>query len=73
VREVVDDLVEIIVLMSDEADRTRGVIAAISSQLAMNDINIQDYLHCAPYDIIVFKEKDALKAYKAIEDLGRKH
>jgi len=72
VREVVDNLVEIVILMSDDANLTRGIIAAISSQLAMNDINVQDYLHCAPYDIIVFEEKDALKAYKAIEDLSKR-
>jgi len=72
VREIVDDLVEIIVLMSEDANLTKGVIAAIASQLAINDINIQDYLHCAPYDIIVFEEKDALKAWKTIEDLSKK-
>jgi len=72
VRGVVKNLAELIVLMSEEATLTKGALAAISSQLTVNDVNIHDFLHCAPHAIIVFEEKDALKAYKAIEDLSRR-
>jgi len=72
VRKVVDNLAEITVLMSEEATLTKGLLAEISGQLTMNDINIHDFLHCDPHAIIVLAEKDALKAYKAIEDLSKK-
>ena len=76
VQEVLGNLAQIIVLMSEEAIMTKGVAATISTQLAVNDVNLRDLtwsmVQSAPHAIIVVEEKDALKAYQAIEDLREK-
>ena len=55
---------------------TKGVAATITTQLAVNDVNLRDLtwsmVQSAPHAIIVVEEKDALKAYQAIEDLREK-
>ena len=76
VREVLGDLAEIIVLMSEKAIMTKGVAATVTTQLAVNDVNLRDLVwsmvQSAPHAIIVVEERDALRAYRAIEDLRQK-
>ena len=83
--KVEDELAQLVVTLSDEADRWIGVNAVLTAQLAMNDIDIRLYFD-APHthgkgqsvslggvliNVLVL-ERDAMKAYQAIEDLGRR-
>lgn len=64
-------LSEIIVSMSDVADTTPGVVSEVTTELAMNGINMIEFMSCVPELIIVVDEKDALRSYDAIEKLTR--
>jgi aspartokinase len=64
-------LAEIIVSMSEVADTTPGVVSDVTTELAMNGINMIEFMSCVPELIIVVDEKDALRSYDAIEKLTR--
>src|SRR5208282_866342 len=64
-------LAEIIVSMSEVADTTPGVVSEVTTELAMNGINMVEFMSCVPELIIVVDEKDALRSYDAIEKLTR--
>jgi class 3 adenylate cyclase len=68
--QVLRGLSEIILSMSELAIRTPGVVAAVSTKLAKNGVNIIEYVHCTPHAIIVVDEKDALKAYQLLGSLA---
>jgi hypothetical protein len=61
------NLVEISVLVSHEAEEARGVIARITTEVAMNDISIRGVLCVAPEIIILVEEKDAIRAFEALQ------
>lgn len=68
------NLAELIVQHPEAIVRRPGNVAAITTQLAVNDVNMLD---CAatygppPQVMIVIDEKDALKAYESLERLNR--
>jgi len=64
-------LAEIIVSMSEVANTTPGVVSTVTTELAMNGINMIEFMSCVPELIIVVDEKDALRSYDAIEKLSR--
>jgi aspartokinase len=64
-------LAEIIVSMSEVADTTPGVVSEVTTELAMNGINMIEFMSCVPELIIVVDERDALRSYDAIEKLTR--
>ena len=64
-------LAEIIVSMSEVADTTPGVVSEVTTELAMNGINMIEFMSCVPELIIVVDEKDALRSYEAIEKLTK--
>ena len=68
--QMVRGLSEIVISMSELAINTPGVVAAISTKLAKNGVNIIEYIHCTPHAIIVVDEKDALKAYQLLGSLA---
>lgn len=67
------NLAEIVVALSEIAFTTLGVVAAIATELAMNNVNLFTYLTYAhpPHAIIVVEEKDALKSYQSLERLSK--
>lgn len=69
--KIITGLSEIIVSMSDVADTTPGVVSAVTTELAMNGINMIEFMSCVPELIIVVDERDALRSYEAIEKLTR--
>ena len=69
--KIVTGLAEIIVSMSGVADTTPGVVSTVTTELAMNDINMIEFMSCVPELIIVVDERDALRSYDAIEKLSR--
>ena len=70
--KIVTGLSEIIVSMSQVADTTPGVVSTVTTELAMNGINMVEFMSCVPELIIVVDERDALRSYDAIEKLSRR-
>src|SRR5271167_3170545 len=64
-------LSEIIVSMYDAADTTPGVVSTVTTELAIQGINMIEFMSCVPELIIVVNERDALRSYDAIEKLSR--
>ncbi len=71
IRKVVTNLAEIIISLADVADRTPGVVSAVTTELAMNGINMIEFMSCVPELIIVVDEKDALRSYDSLEKLSK--
>ena len=69
IRNVVKELAEIIISMPQAAARTPGVVAAVTTELMMYNINLVEFMSCVPEIIIIIDEKDATKAYELIERL----
>jgi predicted regulator of amino acid metabolism with ACT domain len=67
--EVVRNLAEIIVSTTEELERTPGVVAAIATELAVNNINNIELMTCNPQMVIVVEEKDAMKSYESLQKL----
>lgn len=63
------NLVEISVLLSHEAEETKGVIARITTEVALNDVAICGTAYVAPEFIILVAEKDAVRAYEALQKM----
>jgi hypothetical protein len=72
---VTRNLAEIIVQHAEAIVRRPGNVAAVTTQLAVNDVNMLD---CAatygppPQIIIVVEERDALRAYESLEKPGHR-
>jgi len=86
--KVEEDLAELVIVLSSEADRSIGVNAALTAQLAMNGIDVREYFdtpHTIPTDRrqtslsgnvvinVLVEEKDATRAYEALVDLSKQH
>ncbi len=65
------NLAEIIVSLPEAADRTPGVVSTVTTELAMNGINMIEFMSCVPELILVVEEKDALKSYELLEKLAK--
>lgn len=62
-----DNLVEISLLLTPETDQTRGIYAKITSELALNDVNLVGIWCCAPETVLIVNEEDGLKALEALQ------
>jgi aspartokinase len=56
-----DNLVEISLLLTHEAEQTRGIYARITIELAPNDVNLVGIMCCSLESILLVEEKDARK------------
>ncbi len=63
------DLAEISLLFPQEAKDIPGIMAKITAQLALNDVNLAGIQCCSPEDIIMVAEADASRALEAIQQL----
>ena len=67
-----ENLAEIVVDMASDVDDTSGVLSAITTELAMNDVNIVQLSTVGPGRIIILaKEKDAMRAYQSLEEMSK--
>lgn len=64
-----DNLVEISLLLTHEAEQTRGIYARITSELALNDVNLVGIMCWSPESILLVEEKDAPKAIEALQGM----
>lgn len=64
--EIDKDLSELSVIVSDKASHTKGVIARLTSELSLANINIHEIIVTMPEFLVYVKEKDIVKAHEAI-------
>jgi hypothetical protein len=67
--EIKENLSEIRLKTSVKADDTKGVLAMISNELMLRDININEMIICIPEMMIYVDQKDLLTAYQSMLSL----
>ncbi|MDG6983401.1 MAG: hypothetical protein JRN28_02450 [Nitrososphaerota archaeon] len=70
---ILGDLSEIIVVLSDVALKTVGVAATITTDLAINGVNIMYIMSYGPPHAMVFivEEEEALNGYRGLQKLSK--
>jgi len=63
------NLAELNIHLHPDAIKTPGLIALISTELAMNNINVMEFMSCVPEMLWFVKEKDVLKSYNVLYQL----
>jgi len=71
IKITMNNLSEISVKVSERALRTKGVLARISSELALARINVDELLVIPPEFLIYVKQKDIVKAHEAMMKLTK--
>ncbi|MBU0471598.1 MAG: hypothetical protein KKF89_01100 [Nanoarchaeota archaeon] len=66
-----DKISEISMIFSDESIITKGIVSAITRELAINDIVISELLTASPELLLYIKEEYVLKAYEVLKRLQR--
>ncbi len=66
-----DNISEISILFSEKVTNERGTLATIATELALNDISINELLTGAPELLIYLKEEYVLKTYEIIKRLRK--
>lgn len=69
VLHVEDNLAEINIHLSDDAVKTPGIIATLSTELMIHDINIYESMSCIPEMLFFVKQKDIVKSYQILSNL----
>jgi spore coat polysaccharide biosynthesis predicted glycosyltransferase SpsG len=68
----IENLAEIVIDMTSEADKTVGAISAITTELAINDVNLIQLSTIGPGHILILVEEgDATNAYQALDRMAR--
>ena len=63
-----ENLAEIVIDMASEADSTAGTISAITTELAINDVNLIQLSTAGPGHILILvDERNATNAYQALD------
>ena len=73
IRKTNRGLAEIVIGMSNLQRKAPeiGVIATLTSEVALNGISLTDFMSCDAEMIVVVREKDALRSYETLEKLSR--
>ncbi|MBW2994631.1 hypothetical protein KY315_04395, partial [Candidatus Woesearchaeota archaeon] len=66
ISKIQQGLSEINVKLSTKSLETKGILARISSEIALANISLQEMVVCPPEFLIYVKEKDIVKAHEAI-------
>ena len=66
---VEDNLAEINIHLTDDAVRTPGIIATLSTEFMIHDINIYESMSCIPEMLFFVKQKDIMKSYQILSNL----
>lgn len=66
INKIEPDLGEINIKLHERAVKTKGVIARISSELSLANINIEEFLICPPEFLIYIKKKDMIRAHESV-------
>ena len=65
------DLSEISVMVNEQAAHTKGVIARLTSELAMSNINLYELIVAMPEFLVYVKHKDLVKAHDSLLKLSK--
>ena len=63
------DLSELSIIVNEKALMTKGVMARITSEIALHEINLHDFIVCLPELIILIKQNDIIKTHESIISL----
>jgi hypothetical protein len=66
------DISEISVLFPSNTTEEKGILSAITRELAVNDITITELLTASPELLIYVKERYVLKAFEVLKDLQKR-
>ena len=55
--------------LSDDAVKTPGIIATLSTEFMIHDINIYESMSCIPEMLFFVKQKDVMKSYDIMSAL----
>lgn len=64
-----ENLSEIRIKTSLKADQTKGVVARVSNEMMLRNINISEIIFCTPEIIIYINQEDFLGAYESLMNL----
>lgn len=67
--KIIKNIAELNLIFPENAIKTKGIVAYITANLQMNDINIVEILSCTPELIIYIDEKDLIKTYETVKRL----
>jgi aspartokinase len=67
--EIKQNLCEIRLVLSKDYNNTKGLLAKITSELALHNVNIYDTIICMPEILFYVDEKDLIAAQKSIIEL----
>jgi hypothetical protein len=68
----IENIAELVIDMTSDADNTVGILAAITNELAINDVNIVQLSTVGPGHILILvDERDATKAYQALDTMNK--
>lgn len=67
--KIYNNISELTIIFPEKAVKTKGIVAYLTSELAINNINIIELLTGKPELIIYLNEPDLLKAYETIKCL----
>jgi len=69
--EIEKKIGEISIIYSEDVKETPGVFAALTSELALNDISIIDGVICGSEHIFIINEDDQMKALQALHGISK--
>ena len=72
VERVEENLSELSVTLSEKVVKTRGILARIANEIALQNINIEELLISPPEFLIYVKHEDIIKTYEALLKLRQK-
>jgi len=67
--DIEDNLAEINIILMDEAVKIPGIIATLSTEFMIHDINIYESMSCVPEMLFFVKQKDVMESYKFLSTL----
>ncbi len=65
----ISNLAEIVISIREEGSRTPGVVTMIAGALSTTNVNVLEFISCAPDLILIVDERDAIRIYDILEKL----
>ena len=69
IMSIEDNLAEINIHLTDDAVKTPGIIATLSTEFMVHDINVYESMSCVPEMLFFVKQKDVMKSYQVLSML----
>jgi len=69
IMSIEDNLAEINIHLTEDAVKTPGIIATLSTEFMVHDINVYESMSCVPEMLFFVKQKDVMKSYQVLSML----